>query len=34
MGNRQEAEDYLKAALDMDPTLDYARDHLRELVES
>ncbi|MGE4421293.1 MAG: YcaO-like family protein [Pseudodesulfovibrio sp.] len=34
MGNRQEAEDYLKAALDMDPTLDYAREHLRELEES
>ncbi|WP_338667066.1 YcaO-like family protein [Pseudodesulfovibrio methanolicus] len=34
MGNRQEAEDYLQAALDMDTTLDYAREHLRELVES
>jgi ribosomal protein S12 methylthiotransferase accessory factor len=34
MGNRQEAEDYLRAALDMDPTLDYAQEHLRELVES
>lgn len=34
MGNRQEAEDYLKAALDMDPTLDYARKHLLELEES
>ena len=33
MGNRQEAEDYLKAALDMDPTLEYAREHLRELEE-
>jgi ribosomal protein S12 methylthiotransferase accessory factor len=34
MGNRQEAEDYLKAALDMDSSLDYAREHLRELEES
>jgi ribosomal protein S12 methylthiotransferase accessory factor len=34
MGNRQEAEDYLNAALDMDPALDYARKHLLELEES
>ncbi|WP_319585045.1 YcaO-like family protein [uncultured Pseudodesulfovibrio sp.] len=34
MGNRQEAEDYLKASLDMDPTLEYAREHLLELEES
>ena len=34
LGNRQEALDYLKAALDMDPSLDYARNHYEELVES
>ena len=34
MGNRREALDYLKAALDMDPSLDYARNHYDELVES
>ena len=31
MGNRAEAMDYLRAALDMDPGLDYAREHLNEL---
>jgi ribosomal protein S12 methylthiotransferase accessory factor len=34
MGNRQEAFDYLKAALDMDPSLEYARTHYDELMES
>ena len=34
MGNRAEAMDYLRAALDMDPGLDYAREHLDELERS
>ena len=34
MGNRTEAMDYLRAALDMDPGLDYAREHLAELERS
>ncbi|WP_272701289.1 YcaO-like family protein [Desulfovibrio sp. Fe33] len=34
LGHRQEAADYLQAALDMDPTLDYAQKHLSELLES
>lgn len=34
MGNTSEARDYLKAALDMDPSLDYAREHYQELMES
>ncbi|MDD3310653.1 YcaO-like family protein [Pseudodesulfovibrio sp.] len=34
MGNRSEAMDFLGAALDMDPSLDYARKHLEELKRS
>lgn len=34
MGNREEGLYYLKAALDMDPTLEYARNHYDELMES
>ena len=34
MGNRAEATDFLQAALDMDPSLDYAREHLAELERS
>lgn len=34
MGNREEALDYLGAALKMDPDLDYARTHYDELKES
>ncbi len=34
MGNHAEALDYLSAALDMDPGLDYARKHLDELKQS
>ena len=34
MGREQEAIDYLRAALDMDPTLEYAQTHLDELMES
>lgn len=34
MGNVSEASDYLKAALDLDPELDYARAHLEELKQS
>jgi len=34
MGNRAEAVDFLRAALDMDPSLDYAREHLAELEQS
>ena len=34
MGNRQEGLYYLKAALDMDPSLEYAREHYDELMES
>ena len=34
MGNHTEAMDYLRAALDMDPGLDYAREHLDELEQS
>lgn len=34
LGNRREAADYLQAALDMDPSLEYARQHLSEIVES
>eukprot|EP00831_Metopus_contortus_P026519 TRINITY_DN22546_c0_g1_i1.p2 TRINITY_DN22546_c0_g1~~TRINITY_DN22546_c0_g1_i1.p2 ORF type:complete len:525 (+),score=109.52 TRINITY_DN22546_c0_g1_i1:440-2014(+) len=34
MGHREEAKDYLRAALDMDPTLGYALHHLDELMES
>ncbi|BCS87416.1 YcaO-like family protein [Pseudodesulfovibrio sediminis] len=34
MGNREQALDYLRAALDMDPSLDYAQKHYEELMES
>nr|WP_203529637.1 YcaO-like family protein [Pseudodesulfovibrio sp. JC047] len=34
MGNGSEALDYLNAALDMDPSLDFARKHRDELLES
>ncbi len=34
MGNNAEAIDFLRSALDLDPNLDYARDHLKELEES
>ncbi|MCJ2164043.1 YcaO-like family protein [Pseudodesulfovibrio sp. S3] len=34
MGHREEASYYLRAALDMEPTLGYAQEHLDELVES
>ncbi|AMK11607.1 MAG: YcaO-like family protein [Pseudodesulfovibrio sp.] len=34
MGNDEVAMDYLQAALDMDPALDYARESLNELMES
>nr|WP_321514185.1 YcaO-like family protein [uncultured Pseudodesulfovibrio sp.] len=34
MGNRSEALDYLNAALDMDPSLDFARKQLEEMLES
>jgi ribosomal protein S12 methylthiotransferase accessory factor len=34
MGNNEVAMDYLQAALDMDPALDYARESLNELMES
>lgn len=34
MGNTAEALDYLQAALDMDPSLDYARAHYDELKQS
>ncbi|MEF2229757.1 MAG: YcaO-like family protein [Pseudodesulfovibrio sp.] len=34
MGHRSEALDFLRAALDMDPSLDYAREHLAELERS
>ncbi|WP_147821252.1 YcaO-like family protein [Salidesulfovibrio onnuriiensis] len=33
MGNRDEAVDYLGAALKLDPSLGYAREHYRELME-
>lgn len=34
LGNKEVAIDYLQAALDMDPALDYARENLNELMES
>lgn len=34
MGNNAEARDYLRAALDMEPGLEYAREHLQELEQS